>query len=589
MSVASLVILASLPLRCDGLVPSFDINLDDPPERRWSGVVNYYKAELISMLDTLLPNIGNRLQDDTRTWGTVKFDPEYEAELRGIAQELNHGSVTLERLKFMNMLYEMQSPTACTGVVWAMPNGTTVHGRNMDYEFHFTVEGRTLNWPDVTFDATLHKGGVPLMRITQWPGSVGIHTGMRLPNGPGTGWSFEQNTRTPNLWQENLAAAGQGGQIFSTTARRIMETTPDFATAKAQLYNAKLMAPQYFIMSGSNPYEGSVLTIDRLGQHALNTPAIQFVSNASQAWHLVQTNDDLLSIPKDDRRPQAESMLASYSQDIAVSPEAMFQFMHTPDILNKATVFTTVMIPGTGYYKTILPDDPTSDQPVLAAAAAMGGSGASLGYAPQAVQMDATAQQAAQAAQAAQGGMSYPPLGGQDLAAEEQAEHVYATAKAAQAAQPAIGYPAAPQAAPQPVMGFPAAAQPNPQQAAVAEQAAQAAMGFQVAGGQVNMAAAQTQATEQYTVRRLGQVDLAAAEAAETLQNARAWSGGILLLSKRTEKQEKEPPPRTSLLRAHRHRRNATPDKQQQPVKVLSDSVLDDELSMMQLSVKVEI
>lgn len=583
MSVASLVVLASLALQCDGLVPSFDINLDDPPEKRWSGVVNYYKAEIISMLDTLLPNIGNRLQDNTKeaTWSTVKFDPEYEAELRGIAQELNHGSVTLERLKFMNMLYEMESPTACTGVLWSMANGTTVHGRNMDYEFHFNVEDRTMNWPDVTFDATLHKGGVPLMRITQWPGSVGIHTGMRLPNGPGTGWSFEQNTRTPNLWQENLAAAGQGGQIFGTTVRRIMETTPDYATARAQLYSAKYMAPQYFVISGSNPYEGSVLTIDRLGQHAPQTPAIQFVSNASQAWHLVQTNDDLLSIPKDTRRPLAESMLASYSQDIAVSPENMLRFMHTPDILNKATVFTTVMIPGTGYYKTILPGDPVSAQPAVPAAP-MGGSGASLGYAPQAVQMDATAQQAAQAAQVAQAAIS-----SQDLAAEEQAEHAYATAKASQAAQPAVGYPAAPQAALQPVMQYPAA-QPSLQPAATAEQAAQAAMGFPAAGGQVNMAAAQTQVFEQYPVRRLGQVNLTAAEAAETLQNARAWSLPVLLLSRDREKKEKEPPPRTSLLHAHHHRRNRIPDKEQQPAMVLRGSTLDDELSMMQLSTNLE-
>lgn len=357
-SVTSLFIIAQLILRCTSIVPSFDINLDEPPERRWLGVVNYYKAELVSMLDTLLPVIGKNFQDKQAAWlGSVAFDPEYEAELTGIARALNHGSVTVERLKFMNMLYEMESPTACTGVLWTMPNGTVVHGRNMDYEFHFSVEDRSMNWPDVTFDATLHRGGVPLMKITQWPGAIGVHTGMRLAYGPGTGWSFQQNTRQPNLWQDNLEAAKQGGQVFGLAVRRIMETTPDFSTARAQLYNTRLMAPQYFVIGGSGPYEGSVLTMDRLGQHLPNTPPMQHVTQGNSAWHLVQTNDDLLSPPKDDRRPTAEFLMSTQTQQVATEPENMKQLLHTPSLLNQATVFTTVMIPATGYYQTSLPAD----------------------------------------------------------------------------------------------------------------------------------------------------------------------------------------------------------------------------------------
>jgi hypothetical protein len=427
------------------LVPAFDINLDDPPEKRWLGVATFYKAELISMLDTLIPNIAKQVKEDN--WlSAAKFDPEYEAELQGIVNMLNHNSVTLERLKFMNMLYEMQSPTACTGVVWAMRNGTVVHGRNMDYEFHFSVEDELKNWPDVTFDATLHRGGQPLMKLTSWPGLVGIHTGMRLSSGPGTGWSFEQNTRMPNLWRDNLAAAHQGGQIFGTTVRRIMENTPDFQSAKMQLYSAPLMAPQYFIISGSNPYEGAVLTLDRLGQHSPQSPPIQMVTNAENAWHLVQTNDDLLSYPKDKRRPLAESILASYSQDTAEGPDSMAQFMHTPELLNQATVFTTVMVPGTGYYKTILPTDlvgvpedptegamaqvPMGSPPLQTDMAAPIGQAAVVSTP---VQMDA----AATIGQAAQTSLGYPSVAG---GADPTAAQMDAASTVSEVAQPSLQY-----------------------------------------------------------------------------------------------------------------------------------------------------
>jgi len=273
---------------------------------------------------------------------------------------INHYQFNVQSMRLMNMLYEMQSPTACGGVLWAMANGTVMHGRNMDYGFHFTMpDGRTLNWPDVTFEATMMKGGRPLFKQTQWPGSVGVHTAMRFG-----GWSFEQNTRMTNEWRANLNASKYGGQINGIVVRKIMETTPDFKTAVEKIYSAKFMAPQYFIMSGSGAFEGAVLTIDRLGKHKglPDTPPIQYLSNSSNtAWHLVQTNDDQLGIPLDSRRPVANYELSQVTQKIISEPN-LLQFMHTPPLFNPQTVFTTVMVPASGYFKTLLPSDPPTAQ-----------------------------------------------------------------------------------------------------------------------------------------------------------------------------------------------------------------------------------
>jgi len=170
------------------------------------------------------------------------------------------------------------------------------------------------------------------------------------------GWSFQQNTRlSKNNWQMNLAAAKKGGLPFSLAVRKIMETTHDFKTAVKKLYATKFMAPQYFVVTGAGAYEGSVLTIDRLGKHQRGTPPIQNVSNTS--WHLVQTNDDLLGAPADARRPLANDLLGLSQQKLG-STDSLMQFMHTSQLLNPYTVYSTVMVPATGYFKTVLPNEP---------------------------------------------------------------------------------------------------------------------------------------------------------------------------------------------------------------------------------------
>jgi hypothetical protein len=339
-------------------VPSFDINLDAPAQKRWEKVALHYKDHLVGMAKALKPQMVVRAP---WAWSkTVKYSPQIEAEMQGMVDSINDPEVTLDFLKDMNMLYEMESPTACSGVLWALPNGTVMQGRNMDYALHFNMpDGRVMNWPDVTFHAIFHKGGQPLFESTQWPGVMGVHTGMRFG-----GWGFQQNTRSgKNDWEKNFAAAKKGGKPFMSFAREVMETTPDFKTAVKTLYNAKFIAPMYFIMSGVGPFEGAVLTIDRLGQHAPDTPPIQYVdASAETSWHLLQTNDDLEHPPKDFRRPIANLLLGHMKQENS-TVDHLFQFMHSPPLFHPGTVFTTVMVPATGYFRTILPQD--SPQPHL--------------------------------------------------------------------------------------------------------------------------------------------------------------------------------------------------------------------------------
>jgi hypothetical protein len=110
-------------------------------------------------------------------------------------------------------------------------------------------------------------------------------------------------------------------------------------------------------MAGSKPYEGAVLTIDRLGKHEDFTPEpVRLAERPGTAWHIVQTNDDLDKMAYDHRRPLEERKLQKMDQD-EVDVDHMWEHMHSFPLKDPFQVYTTVMVPATGYYETILPTD----------------------------------------------------------------------------------------------------------------------------------------------------------------------------------------------------------------------------------------
>lgn len=339
-------------------VPRFYIDLDAPPEERWSSVVKHYDEELPAMMAVWQASLDERISKSVQDEWLSAFiiDDDYLREMQGIVDVANHPDVTLDRLKLWNNMYELNHPTfACSGMLFAMPNGTVIHGRNMDYVFMFNARGKEMNWPDVTYEAEFSKGGKPLFISTQWPGHVGVDTAMRYD-----GWSFEQNTRIAHNEQDaNLVALKEGrGETQTFVARRVMETVPDFETAVKTMYDYNLNAPSYFIMAGAKPWEGAILSMDRNGQHMPETPPIQRLDAASHRWFIIQTNDDAWHKPLDERSPYAHRMLIGHTQ-AEVDEAFVWSNIRAPPVFNDMTVFTTLSVPALNRGpNTLLPSDP---------------------------------------------------------------------------------------------------------------------------------------------------------------------------------------------------------------------------------------
>jgi len=348
-------------------VPQFNVDLDVDPEERWKEVILYYKdlgAIEGLTLDGAQPEPA---PDVAKVWTESvqsQLDEDFEGELRGW---LKYGGFNLTREKMLTTtaMYEMNYPNYCSGILAAMPNGTVVHGRNMDYFLRIQVKGKMVGWPDLTVDVTFLRGGQPLMTSVTWPMQLGIHTAMRFD-----GWTFEQNTRRlGNDLELNTAAVQQGGQVFGLLARRVMERVPDFETAVQELWSSNLAAPSYFIMAGAGPFEAAVLSMDRGGVHDPSSPPLIRLNEENNTWHLLQTNDDVTGSPKDYRRP-LETMKLKGAVQSQVSPEWVFSEMHGFGLKNPATVFTWVAVPATGFHRTVLPNE-TWAQPEIPAETGM--------------------------------------------------------------------------------------------------------------------------------------------------------------------------------------------------------------------------
>lgn len=363
--------------RKPGPLPTFFVDLDEPPESRWNKVMDYYlDLGLLRPIEDSKGTPGNpRMSDELNARWSAAIAKQVPAEIlreaQGMAAYVKKRDPTLTTVNVETILrdaffYEQNYPQFCSSILAAMPNGTVMHGRNMDYGITLPWMGTQIGWAEVTTDVIFHKSGKPLFESVTWPYQLGVHTGVRYD-----GWTYDQQTRDNNVMLDNLAAIEAGALGSSFLVRTLMETVPDYDTAVQELWNAKLAAPQYFIMSGSKPFQGTSMAVDRMGAHLPGSPPLAQL-NKDGLWHIVQTNDDLNRPAEDERRPFAESKLALTSQT-QVTPLWMFEQMRARPLFNEDTAFTWVASAATNYNAVLLPPQAVNLQEHMATVSILAG------------------------------------------------------------------------------------------------------------------------------------------------------------------------------------------------------------------------
>jgi len=334
-----------IPYKDPEPVPTYTINLDLAPSARFAKVcVNpVYQAVaqfLVDTVNSILPDHGSTLELIGDVLNDYYYPYEFAQEIAGCSSFLGipTGWATL-----FNLGYEVSD--ACTSIVAATPDGTVIHGRNLDF---WAGMGFTDSLKNMTYIANFVKGGKTVFQATTFAAFSGVLSGIR-PNG----FSVTINTRfypqgLGDMFYEIIAAIEEkNASLVSFLTRETLEHVSTYDAALYDLSNDELIADVFYTVAGSQTNQGAVISRNRI-----NATNVWKLAPPSQ-WYLVQTNYDHWTQPPwfDDRVVPAENALKAITQK-GITMTGMFSVLSVKPVLNLQTTYTIIGIPKNGTWNS---------------------------------------------------------------------------------------------------------------------------------------------------------------------------------------------------------------------------------------------
>ncbi|XP_016040728.1 acid ceramidase [Erinaceus europaeus] len=345
-----------------GPVPWYTINLDLPPYKRWQELMidkgSSLKVIVKSMTDManafvpsgkLMEMVDHKLHDLLG-----KLPAPYEEEMKGIAAVTD---IPLGEIISFNIFYELF--TICTSVIAEDKKGHLLHGRNMDFGIFLGWNINNNTWivteelKPLTVNLDFQRSNKTVFKASSFAGYVGMLTGFK----PGL-FSLTLNERFSlnggYIGVLEWMLGKKDAMWIGFITRLVLENGTSYEEAKSILTKTKILAPAYFILGGNSSGEGCVITRDR--KQSLDVYELE----ADQGrWYVVQTNYDRWknTLFLDDRRTPTKMCLNRTTQE-NISFETMYDVLSTKPVLNKLTVFTTLMDVKKGRLETYLRDCP---------------------------------------------------------------------------------------------------------------------------------------------------------------------------------------------------------------------------------------
>ncbi|CAK7295455.1 Acid ceramidase [Vulpes lagopus] len=366
-----------------GSVPWYTINLDLPPYKRWHElmadkapalkiIVNSLKDLVTAFVPSgkIMQIVDQKLSSPLNNTGLHWEGPlihgffspgllgnlpgPFEEEMKGIAAVTG---VPLGEILSFNVFYEFF--TICTSIITEDKEGHLLHGRNMDFGVFLGWNINNNTWvvteqlKPLTVNLDFQRNNKTVFKASSFAGYVGMLTGFK----PGL-FSLTLNERFSinggYLGVIEWILGKKDAMWIGFITRSVLENGTSYEEAKNTLIKTKILAPAYFILGGNKSGEGCVITRDR--KQSLDVYELNPKQNR---WYVVQTNYDHWKNPLflDDRRTPAKMCLNQTTQE-NISFATMYDVLSTKPVLNKLTVFTTLMDVTKGQYETYLRDCP---------------------------------------------------------------------------------------------------------------------------------------------------------------------------------------------------------------------------------------
>ncbi|GMT27179.1 hypothetical protein PFISCL1PPCAC_18476 [Pristionchus fissidentatus] len=341
------------------VVPWFDVDLDKPPSERWTEIATIYKDNIHALIK-VITDLVVPIFPDVDVLGLInevfgemnKMIPQpYQDEITSIsvAAEMPLGEVVL-----YNIFYEIF--TVCTSVIAQDEKGKLWHARNLDF-------GLFLGWDPVEHEweisAVLRKmvvninwikDGKILYKSNNFAGFIGIYNGMK--QGKFTVTANERFMKEGGYvgiirW---LTGMEPDGKWMTWLTRETMENMEDYASAKEHLMNTPMLSPVYYILSGTKPGEGCIISrsLDK-------TDILSEMSAQKDPWYILQTNYDPDTEPLflDDRQTPGDKCMKKLGKK-NIGFQGIYNVLSSRTNLNKLTTYTVLMQTDTGKFETHL-------------------------------------------------------------------------------------------------------------------------------------------------------------------------------------------------------------------------------------------
>ena len=319
-------------------LPRFTVDLDQPPEQRWTDIATQYTKELKETVAYFAVTYDELYAMLSILGGDVdKYIPDsYAGEIKGIASATG---ITAGEILFINIIYGLtafgrkssssKSLLGCTSIVSQTESGHILHGRNLDYGISLLR--------DLAINVDFQVSEVTTFTATTFAGYVGVLTGQK-PNS----FTISLDERDQGDWHGNVIEAQKLGTrgFVSFKIRDLLEDDlSDFEKVVNTIAKTQFIAPFYAIVGGVSGDEGAIITHNR-------TTGIDVwrLNSTENRWFILETNYDHWTPPpkSDDRRDPANEMMNDTGLS-NISSDSIFKILSTPPVLNNGTIFTVLM------------------------------------------------------------------------------------------------------------------------------------------------------------------------------------------------------------------------------------------------------
>ncbi|KAL4473841.1 hypothetical protein ABPG74_022705 [Tetrahymena malaccensis] len=304
-------------------IPKYIVNMDLSYKERWREIITNYKSPIQVFINYLESSDAVRKFEQAFP---LYSDPNFLSELQAISDLAN---VTFSGIQLVSQMYEILGAVGCTSILARSPDGSIVHGRNLDYNYSQLISPLLAN-------IEFQRNGKTVFFADMIIGTAIVVTGV-VPNG----FSITINQRDSD--QQSINYLMQQYIPACYLIYQVLQTNTTYQDALNTLLNTKIAMPAYLNIAGVSGNQASVIERDREGVNLQTTLS-------GSTWFICQTNYDRSQIdPQSDyRRVPCEQKFGLLNQN-SWKPQDMFNILSQSPNYVSSTITTDIMIPKTGY------------------------------------------------------------------------------------------------------------------------------------------------------------------------------------------------------------------------------------------------